>query len=163
MDLSYFIFSFILMKLTLSVSFSWIFFFFKPWSWCNIFVSVLPRCVFQFNLFECFIKIFYLFVIWSRTMNKKWKQEVNKKYIGNSKSVTILGEIMIKHLNRWELSQKKKNPGCKIYVKDFAGAKTTCMKDYMQPFLRSAPNHFILHVGTNDLYSDKTAKVLQIL
>ena len=50
------------------------------------------------------------------------------------------------------------DPGCKIYVKQFAGANTSCMKYYMQPSLRNAPNHFILHVGTNDLDSDKTAK-----
>ena len=51
-----------------------------------------------------------------------------------------------------------KYPGCKIYVKHFARAKTTCMKDYMQPPLINAPNYFILHVGTNDLVSDKTAE-----
>ena len=38
------------------------------------------------------------------------------------------------------------------------GAKPTCMKDYMKPSLRNAPNYFILHVGTNDLNSDKTSK-----
>ena len=66
--------------------------------------------------------------------------------------------MIIKHLNGWEMSRKVNNPGCKIYVIHFAGAKTTCTKDYMQPSLRNAPNHFILHVGTNDLDSDKTAK-----
>ena len=50
------------------------------------------------------------------------------------------------------------DPGCKIYVKHFAGANTICMKHYMQPSLRNTPNHFILHVGTNDPDSDKTAK-----
>ena len=28
----------------------------------------------------------------------------------------------------------------------------------MQPSLRNAPNHFILHAGTNVLYSDKTVE-----
>ena len=79
-------------------------------------------------------------------------------FVDNSKSVIILGDSTIKHLNGWEMSKKVNNPGCKIYVKHFARSKTTCMKDYMQPSLRNAPKHFILHVGTNDLDSDKTAE-----
>ena len=49
---------------------------------------------------------------------------------------------------------------CKIYVKSFPGAKTSCMKDYVKPSLRSTPNHFILHVGTNDLNSNQTSEVI---
>ena len=49
---------------------------------------------------------------------------------------------MIKHLNRWEMSMKINNPGCKIYVKHFALAKTTCMEDYIQPSLRNEPKEF---------------------
>ena len=56
------------------------------------------------------------------------------------------------------MSKKVNNPGCKIYAKHFARVKTTCIKDYMQPSIRNAPNHYILHVGTNDLDSIKTAK-----
>ena len=56
------------------------------------------------------------------------------------------------------MSKKVNNPGCKIYVKRFAVAKTTCMENYMQHSSRNASNHFILHVGTNDLDSDKTAE-----
>ena len=29
------------------------------------------------------------------------------------------------------------------------------MEDYMKPSLRNPPDHFILHVGTNDLSSEK--------
>ena len=90
--------------------------------------------------------------------NKKRNHPANEKFIGNSKSVVILGDSMIKHLNGWEMSKKVNNPGCKTYVKHFEGAKITCMKDYMQPFLRNAPNHFILHAGINDQDSDKTAE-----
>ena len=34
------------------------------------------------------------------------------------------------------------------------------MKDYIKPSLRSIPNHFILHVGTNDLNSSQTPGVI---
>ena len=30
------------------------------------------------------------------------------------------------------------------------------MHDYVKPSVRSSPDHFILHVGTNDLPSDKS-------
>lgn len=56
------------------------------------------------------------------------------------------------------MSEKANNSGLKIYAKDFAGTKTTCMKDYMEPSSRNAPNHFILHVGTNEFDSKKTAE-----
>ena len=59
--------------------------------------------------------------------------------------------------------KKVNDPGCKIYVKHFPGANTICMKYYMQPSLRNDPNHFILHVGTNDLDSTKQPKILRIL
>ena len=34
------------------------------------------------------------------------------------------------------------------------------MKNYMKPSLRNTPNHFILHVGTNDLNSNQTSEVI---
>ena len=44
---------------------------------------------------------------------------------------------------------------CKTYVKTFFGATVSCMEDYMKPSLKNSPYHFILHVGTNDLSSEK--------
>ena len=67
---------------------------------------------------------------------------------------------MIKHLNGWDMSKKVHKSECKVYVKSFPGAKTSCMKDYVKPSLRSTPNHFILHVGTNDLNSNQTSEVI---
>ena len=61
---------------------------------------------------------------------------------------------MVKHLNGWEMS-KKLNANCKVFVKTFSGAKTTFTHDYVKPSVRSSPDHFILHVGTNDLSLDK--------
>ena len=48
---------------------------------------------------------------------------------------------------------------CKPHEKSFPWAKTSCMKDYVKPSLRSTPNHFILHVGTSDLNSNQTSEV----
>ena len=52
---------------------------------------------------------------------------------------------------------KKIQSNCKIYVKTFSGATVSCMEDYMKPSLRNPPDHFILHVETNDLNSEKCA------
>ena len=50
----------------------------------------------------------------SKTDNKKdYKQ----------KSVIILGDSMIKHVNDWEISRKLQG-NCKVCVKHFSGAKT---------------------------------------
>ena len=51
---------------------------------------------------------------------------------------------------------KKLNANCKVFVKTFSGAKTTCLHDYIKPSVRSSQDHFTLHVGTNDLSSDKS-------
>ena len=68
----------------------------------------------------------------------------------------ILGDSMTKLLNGWEMA-KKIQSNCKIYVKTFSGATVSCMEDYMKPSFRNPPDHFILHVGTNDPSSEKYA------
>ena len=40
----------------------------------------------------------------------------------------------------------------------FSGATVQCMTDYSKPSLRDKPNSFILHIGTYDLNSSKTAE-----
>ena len=64
----------------------------------------------------------------------------------------------MKHINGWKIS--KILPQCKVYVKYFSDAKTQCMKDYLKLLLRQKPSHFILHVGTNDLKSEKPSKAI---
>ena len=91
------------------------------------------------------------------------KTDENKKDQNRNnevKSVAIISDSMIKHLSGWDMSKKAHKSGCKLYVKSFPGAKTSCMKDYVKPSLRSTPNHFILHVGTNDLNSNQTSGVI---
>ena len=78
----------------------------------------------------------------------------NSKRSGNKKSVIILRETMTKLLNGSEMA-KKIQSNYKIYVKTFSGAAVSCMEDYIKPSLKNPPDHFILHVGTNDLSSEK--------
>ena len=65
---------------------------------------------------------------------------------------------MVKHINGWEIS-KCLQSDCKVYVKHFSGAKTKCMGDYMKSSLRENLNHFILHVGTNDLNKETSPEL----
>ena len=65
---------------------------------------------------------------------------------------------MIKHLNGWQMSKKLHDSYCKIYVKHFSGAKTICMQDFIKPSLQNKPDHFTLHVGTNDLVTDASSE-----
>ena len=55
---------------------------------------------------------------------------------------------------------KKLNANCKVFVKTFSGAKIACMYDYVKPMVRSSPDHFILHVGSNELSSDKSPELM---
>ena len=66
---------------------------------------------------------------------------------------------MIKHVNGWEISWKLQG-NCKVYVKRFSGAKTKCMKDYIKPSQRENSDHYILHVGTNDLCLDRSPELI---
>ena len=61
----------------------------------------------------------------------------------------------MKHVNGWEISRKLKN--CRVKVISFSEATVQCMADYVKPSLRDKPSHLILHIGTNDLNSSKTA------
>ena len=40
-------------------------------------------------------------------------------------------------------------------MKTFSRATVSCMEDYMKPSLRNPQDYFILHVGRNDLSSEK--------
>ena len=67
------------------------------------------------------------------------KTDENKKDQNRNnevKSVVIIGDSMIKHLNGWDMSKKVHKSECKVYVKSFPGAKTSCIKDYVKSSLR---------------------------
>ena len=64
---------------------------------------------------------------------------------------------MVKHINGWEIS-KRLESDYKLYVKQFSGARTKCVKGYMKPSLRENLDHFILHVGTNYLNTERSCR-----
>ena len=78
---------------------------------------------------------------------------------GNRKKVIILSASMCKDLNGWDLSQKIKQ-NASVSLKSISGARTSCMEDYSMPSLRENPDHFILHVGTNNLPLKESAETI---
>ena len=45
---------------------------------------------------------------------------------------------------------KKRTANCNVFVEAFSGVKTTCVNGYVKLSVRSSPDHFIFHVGSND-------------
>ena len=75
------------------------------------------------------------------------------------KSVVILEDNMLKHINGWEMS-KSLDFDYKVYIKHFSGARTKHMKDYSKLSLREDPDSFILHVRPNDLSTERSAELI---
>ena len=64
---------------------------------------------------------------------------------------------MIKKLNGYFLTKKVRHKYL-IKVRSFSDATVSCMVDQVKPTLRDdKPNQVILHAGTNDLRTEKTA------
>ena len=76
----------------------------------------------------------------------------------DKKNVIILGDSVIKHVNGYDIARKLDK--CKVFVKSFSGAKVRCLKDHVKPSLRKNMDHFALHMGTNDLNSDRSLELI---
>ena len=64
---------------------------------------------------------------------------------------------MVKKVNGFYLTKNIKHKYL-VKVRPFSSAKTSFMHDHAKPTIREInPEHIILHVGTNDLKSEKTA------
>ena len=74
------------------------------------------------------------------------------------KSAIILGGSVIKHVNTYDTAGNVNK--CKGFAKSFSRAKVRCLKDHMKSSLCKNPNHFVLHIGTNDLNSNKSLELI---
>ena len=73
------------------------------------------------------------------------------------KRVFIIGDSMIKKVNGFLLTRNI-NHKFIVKVRSFQGAKVKCMTDYVKPTINDFDlEHIIIHVGTNDLNSERTA------
>ena len=75
----------------------------------------------------------------------------------SKESVFIMGGSMVKKVNGFYITRNIKHKYL-VKVRSFSSAKRRCMYDHVKPSIREYnPEHVILHVGTNDLNSEKTA------
>ena len=90
--------------------------------------------------------------------NNPFDNENHVRHINNTRNtVFILGDSIVKNLNGYLLAKKMRDKKL-IKVRSFSGANVSCMYDHVKPTIREFnPNHIILHVGTNELKSSKTA------
>ena len=82
----------------------------------------------------------------------------NNREHEDKKNVIILGDSVIKHVNGYDIAWKPNT--CKVFLKRFSGAKVQCLKDHLKPSLLKNPDHFVLHIGTNDLNSDRSPELI---
>ncbi len=85
--------------------------------------------------------------------NRSSNQKVDNT--NSSRSTVIIGDSLLKNVHGWEL-KKRCDKGEKIYVKCFPGANTHDLTSYVIPSTERSPDCIILHVGTNDLRSEKS-------
>lgn len=73
------------------------------------------------------------------------------------RTTTIIGDSTIKNI-RPKMVKDNLPPGEKVYVKSFSGATVSQMYHYSIPSLQYEPDMVIMHVGTNDLRTEKSPK-----
>ena len=71
---------------------------------------------------------------------------------GKKKLVFIAGDSIVQNVPGWEMTNTDRT----VAVKSFSGSKVNDMQDYLKPLLRRNPHQIILHVGTNDIKSEKS-------
>ena len=84
-------------------------------------------------------------------------EDVRTKKKKNKREIVILGDSITKNIERHKM-KKELRPHENIYIKSFPGAVISDMYDYSRPSKNLSPDLFILHVGTNELRSSKTAE-----
>ena len=74
------------------------------------------------------------------------------------KTVVITGDSIVKNTIGPKMSAD--DPNHHFIVKLFPGATVSDMEDFVKPLTRRTPDKMILHVGTNDLRSHSTPKII---
>ena len=74
----------------------------------------------------------------------------------NNRVINILGDSILKDLQTHKM-KRRLAINEKLYVKCFPGATLDDMMDYARPTVRKNPDLIVLHAGTNELKTNKTA------
>ena len=90
-------------------------------------------------------------------VNEMRDSSINDSAYEGKKNI-ILGDSIIKHVNSFDTTGKLNK--CKVLVKRLSGARVRRLKDRMKSSLRENPDHFVLHIGTNDRNSDRSPELI---
>ena len=90
---------------------------------------------------------------------KNSSSNINSK---TRKTAFIIGDIMVKKIDGYLLTSSI-NHRYIVKVRPFLSAKTIGMVDYIKPTQRDFnPDVYLLHVGTNDLFSNKSHEQISL-
>ena len=89
-----------------------------------------------------------------------FKNVENRQKKTTIRNTLILGDSMLRHLRGNNMAKKLRKQ--KVYVKSYGGAKVGDMNHHAIPNLEYNPNHVIVHVGTNEIRTKKTAEKIAI-
>ena len=84
-------------------------------------------------------------------------EDVNsKKKSGNQRSISIIGDSILKEIDPYLMRKKLNNKTDKLYVHSFKGATVKHMNHHAQPVMGYNPNLVIIHAVTNSLRGSST-------
>ena len=81
----------------------------------------------------------------------------SRKDKSKKRSICILTDSMAKDIQTFKMRNSLTNKSDKLYMKSFSGANIQDMNSYVLPSLNHKNDLYILHVGSNDLRSEKSA------
>ena len=91
----------------------------------------------------------------NRNINSSGENQHNQSIV-TKRMVLVAGDSIVQHVHGWELSDDEMH----VAVKSFSGAKTEDMEDYLKPLIRREPEEIILHVGTNNIKGQESARMV---
>ena len=80
----------------------------------------------------------------------------SKKKSGNQRSISIIGDSILKKIDPYLMRKKLNNKTDKLYAHSFKGATVKHMNHHAQPVMGYNPNLVIIHAGTNSLRGNST-------
>ena len=89
------------------------------------------------------------------------ESEIKRNTSSQSPSVVIVGDSMIKHLDKRRLQRSITSKSHKVRTETYSGANIAAMKHHIKPCLESKPEKIILHVGTNDLCNKEATEIAE--
>ena len=123
---------------------------------CSLLPHILSRIVANYEIDNQSITTRLTETTSDTSINVPTPEKIVNNQLNNKvrKRIHVVGDSMIKHLREKSISEQTQ---CDIKVKCYRGAKTADMKKHLKELVKKEkPENLILHIGTNDLNSNRT-------